>query len=92
MTFGEYLRELRTKKEISLLRLSDVTGYDRKQLRDYENKSTYVPTNEKIVFDLSDALDLTDEEEQKLMDLAFGPRIKALEESFPRSMSKVISG
>lgn len=76
MRFGEYLKTLRTEKDLSLRNLAKNTEYDVGYLSRIERSIMLPPLNNDFIEKISQYLSLTDNEERMLSDLAVSEKGK----------------
>jgi len=70
LSFGEYLRELRIKRDISMRKLAKELKMDVGNLSKIENSKHRPPLKEQFIDEINEILNLTQEEKQKLIDMA----------------------
>lgn len=69
-TFGDYLRDLRVHRDISMRTLAKELNMDVGNLSKIENGKMKPPMKEQFIEDISDILKLSKDEKEKLIDLS----------------------
>ena len=69
-SFGDYLRELRIQRDISMRMLAKELNMDVGNLSRIENGKMKPPMKEQFIEDISDVLKLSKNEKEKLIDIA----------------------
>jgi len=70
LSFGDYLRELRIRREISMRTLAKELNMDVGNLSRIENGKMKPPMKEQFLEDISDILKLSKKEKEKLIDIS----------------------
>ena len=70
-TFGSYVREKRLAAKVNLRKLAEILGIAPAYMSDIENDHRYPPEKDKI-YKIAEALNLNQEETDRLFDLAAG--------------------
>jgi len=69
-TFGDYLRDLRVQRDISMRTLAKELNMDVGNLSKIENGKMKPPMKERFIEDISDILKLSKDEKEKLIDIS----------------------